>query len=169
MIDASSANLILKSLAGTIFAPTWRLAHADGSPYLDRTVLWGMDCLENHDPAQASHAFVHEIHTADGDRHMHDHPWAWAVAVVLSGGYTELRPPYDDSFGGCRRVYHVGDLNILRPGDYHSIVAVEPGTVTLFLCGRESSDWGFLVDGVHVPHAEYFTRADAQCMTHARI
>lgn len=155
-------------------APAWRLSHANGAPYLDRTVLWGADCLENHSPAAPSHAFVHQIHAADGDRHMHDHPWVWAVAVVLSGGYTENRHYGTWSANGCEPVptrceYREGDVNILRPGDYHSIVSVLPDTSTLFLCGREASDWGFLVDGVHVPHAEYFKRPDVQRMTHARI
>lgn len=147
---------------------TFQLRHADGSPYLTRHVLWGDDALETHAGAPHS-AFVHHIHTPDGDRHMHDHPWAWAAAIVLSGGYVERR--YDDDrpdYSYSRR-YAVGDLNILRPGDYHSIVAVEPDTWTLFLCGRETQDWGFLVDGKHVPHAEYFKRPDCQHMTTVRL
>lgn len=144
-------------------ASTWVLRHADGSPYLTRHVVHGVDALEHHDPEVLTSEFVHEIHTADGDRHMHDHPWSWAVAVVLSGGYTERRGD------GSTRTYRAGGLNILRPGEYHSIVAVLPNTVTHFLVGRETSDWGFLVDGVHVPHREYFKRPDVQRMTHERI
>jgi hypothetical protein len=141
--------------------PCWGLLHPDGSPYLTRYVLWGDDALETH--AGAAHsAFVHHIHGPDSDRHMHDHPWSWAVSVILSGGYKERRP-YGDA--PRLRTYSPGDLSVLRPGDYHSIVAVEPDTWTLFLCGREISDWGFLVDGAHVPHADYFTRSDAQHMT----
>lgn len=157
--------------------PVWRLTREDGSPYLDRTVLWGADSLENHDPEAPSSAFIHRIYSSDGDRHMHNHPWQWAAAVVLSGGYTEIRRASyvnvtDDAVavgGAIKRVYMAGDLNILRPGDYHSIVSVEPDTSTLFLCGREVSDWGFLVDGVHVPHAEYFMRPDCQHMKTERI
>lgn len=145
----------------------WRLEHADGSAYLDRHVLWGVNALEDHDPAVPSSGFVHQIYTPDGDRHMHNHPWAWLAAVVLAGGYTEER----DS--GGRRVtltHAAGDLNMFRTDDYHRIVEVEPGTVTLFLCGRETQDWGFLVDGVHVPHTEYFaTRPDAQHMRTVRL
>jgi hypothetical protein len=143
-------------------APTWQLSHPDGSPYLTRHVLWGCDCLENHNQSVPSSGFIHEIHTPDSDRHLHDHPWEWAIAVVLAGGYREHR-------GTVAHKYNVGDLNILRPGDYHSIVAVEPNTVTLFVCGRENYDWGFLVEGRHVPHREYFLRDDAQHMTHERI
>jgi hypothetical protein len=153
----------------------WTLRHPDGSPYLTRTVLWGADCLETHDASIPSHAFVHEIHSADGDRHMHDHPWKWAASVILSGGYTERRIGHWTSDGKTinwfpvvERTHRVGDLSLLNPKEYHSIVAVEPNTVTLFLCGREISDWGFLVDGEHVPHSAYFKRSDVQPMTTTR-
>jgi hypothetical protein len=151
-------------------SPSWRLAHPDGAPYLTRTVLAGTDCLETHDPEQPFHAFVHQIHTADGDRHLHDHPWAWAVAVVLSGGYTEQRVEgAAPEFLPRSNVYRPGDFNLIRPWQYHSVVEVLPDTCTLFVCGPEISDWGFLVDGEHVPHAEYFKRADVQAMSTTRI
>lgn len=153
----------------------WELRHADDSPYLTRYVLAGVDALDTHDPDAPFSVFVHQIHAADGDRHPHNHPWRWAASLILSGGYTEARNGQGDGRDlKCKchahsRAYTVGDLSILRPDDYHRIVEVEPDTVTLFLCGRETHDWGFLVDGVHVPHAEYFKRDDAQHMTHARI
>lgn len=137
---------------------SWQLQYPDGAPYLTRRVLWGANALEDHDPIAPSSAFVHEIHAPDGDRHLHNHPWAWCASVVLSGGYAEER----DSSGERAALWHrAGDLVTFRTDDYHRIVAVEPGTVTLFLCGREVASWGFLVDGVHVPHREYFERADA--------
>jgi hypothetical protein len=131
----------------------WALRHPDGTPYLTRTVLAGVDCLDTHDPACLVHEFIHEIHSPDSDPDMHDHPWAWAVAVVLSGGYREARP--GENGLPWTRTYRAGDLNVLRPGDYHRITAVEPGTRTHFIAGREISDWGFLVNGVHVPHRDY--------------
>lgn len=149
----------------------WRLEHADGSAYLDRHVLWGVNALEDHDPAVPSSGFVHQIYTPDGDRHMHNHPWAWSAAVVLAGGYTEERLlARGQGYYSHRQTHRVGDLNTFRTDDYHRITHVEPGTVTLFLCGREVQDWGFLVDGVHVGHAEYFaTRPDAQHMRTVRL
>lgn len=144
----------------------WQLQHPDGTPYLTRHVLWGANALEDHDPTVPSSAFVHEIHTADADRHMHNHPWAWSASVVLAGGYTEMR-------GGpgleYTRAHREGDLVLFRPDDYHRITTVEPGTVTLFLCGRETHNWGFLVEGVHVPHAEYFKRADCPAYRTVRL
>ena len=143
--------------------PKFALRHPDGSLYLSRTVLWGPDCLDGHDPLAKTSCFIHEIHTSDGDRHLHDHPWIWAVAVILSGGYIEERND------GLRRRYHRGDLNVMRHGDYHTITQVEPDTVTLFICGAEVSDWGFLVDGVHVPHTSYLSEPGAQRMTHVQV
>ena len=152
---------LIHAMAG---APKWVLRHADGSPYLTRHVLWGVDSLDNHDPSVPSSGYVHEIHTEDMDAHCHGHPWSWCVGIVMSGGYTERR--YISHGIETLIHYGVGDCNMMGPGDYHSIVAVEPQTRTLFLVGREVSDWGFLVDGVHVPHREYFKRPDAQKMTH---
>jgi len=152
----------------TLKFPKWVLQREDGNLYLERTVLWGSDCLDNNDTVAPSHAFIHRIHSADGDRHRHNHPWAWSVAVILSGGYGEERQYGDNPQHSTFREYSVGDVNILKPDDYHSIVTVEPDTVTLFLAGRKTQDWGFYVDGVHVPHNEYFKRSDAQHMTHFR-
>lgn len=153
-------NIIaLDALAST--CPQWVLQHPDGSRYLTRTVLAGDDCLNNHNGAPV-HMFLHDIHTADGDRHLHNHPWRWSVAVILSGGYTERRRLWGIEL---RNTYAVGDVNILRPGDYHSIISVLPDTRTLFIAGAEVNDWGFWVDGIHVPHDEYMRRSDAQAMT----
>jgi hypothetical protein len=145
---------------------TWQLRYPDGTPYLTRHVLWGANALENHDPEAPSSAFVHEIHAPDGDRHCHNHSWRWSASVVLSGGYTEER---DNSGREVEWTHRAGDLVTFRTDDYHRIVAVEPGTVTLFLCGRETQGWGFLVDGVHVDHAEYFARPDVSAMRTVRV
>lgn len=161
---------MLSAMAFDQFAPHWELNHQDGSRYLERTVLAGLDCLDNHSADVPLHIFVHRIHTPDSDRHMHNHPWRKSVAVVLSGGYTEART--SRSRGPEHplvRTYGVGDFNILEPDDYHSIKSVLPDTVTLFIGGAETQDWGFLVDSIHVPHAEYFKRSDAQHMSHRRI
>lgn len=156
---------MISTIAKLCNQSVWELQHPDGSPYLTRSVLAGDDALETHTGAPYS-VFHHRIHTPDADRHCHDHPWIWSVALVLTGGYTERR-----DIGGSYnfRSYGVGDLNVLRPGDYHSIIDVLPDTTTLFVCGREARRWGFLVDGRHVDHSDYFLRDDVQCMTHKRI
>lgn len=148
-------------------SPVWQLQHPSGEPYLTRWVLFGADCLENHDPDCKLHAFVHEIHTRDSDRDLHSHPWSWSTAVILHGGYTERR--YDSAGGQYDRTYAEGDINILRHGDYHSIIDVEPDTVTLFISGAEISDWGFLVSGTHVAHKDYFQRMGGAAMKTVKL
>lgn len=158
---------MISTIAKLCNQSVWQLQHPDGSPYLTRSVLAGDDALETHTDAPYS-VFHHRIHTPDADRHCHDHPWAWSVAVVLAGGYTERRATASTDVYYTRS-YAVGDINILRPADYHSIIDVLPDTETLFICGREARDWGFIVDGVHIPHAEYFRRNDVQCMKTVRV
>lgn len=153
MIDA------LKAAAKSV----WRLRHESGEPYLIRYVLAGVDCLEHHDPGCKYHVFLHEIHTADSDRENHSHPWAKSYSLILQGGYIEQR------FGLHTRHYGVGDVNQLALDDYHSIKSVQDGTTTLFIGGPAVADWGFLCDGIHVPHREYFKREGVHHMTHERL
>ncbi len=150
-------------LAALSLARKFVIRHPCGAPYITRHVLWGISSLSEHDPECVSSAYVHALHTPDGDRHMHDHPWNWSCGLILSGGYTERRSVFG---AAVENTYRPGDLNVLRHGDYHSILRVLPDTQTLFLTGREISDWGFLVDGEHVPHREYLARSDSQKMTH---
>lgn len=140
------------------------IRHPDGSPYITRWVLAGSPALEDHDPAAPYSIYVHQLHTPDPDRHMHNHPWSWATGLILAGGYTEWR--LDVWQRRSLRTFAPGDLNRLDTQDYHAIVGVQPNTYTLFSVGREIQDWGFLVDGVHVPHREYFQLSDAVHMYH---
>ncbi len=156
----NAADVFLRALSPRRFT----IRHPDGSAYITRWLLHGCPSLEEHDREQPWSAFIHELHTPDGDAWMHSHPWAWSVGIILSGGYTERRRTYGRL--SVEYTYRVGDANMLELGDYHSIIAVEPNTRTLFLTGREIQDWGFLVDGIHIPHREYFKRPDAVQMTH---
>lgn len=166
MIDLPAAlSLSLKA------AKTYDILNPDGSPYITRHVLWGQPALgdNGHDRGPRNSAFIHRIHTADSDRHLHDHPWAWGIGVILSGGYTERRWEVSrcSSFGKViENVYRPGDVNVLRHGDYHAVHRVERDTVTLFLTGPIIDDWGFLVDGARVPHREYLAARPENRFTH---
>lgn len=162
-IPSIDALLSLPRDPATLIAAASRrftIRHPDGEPYITRWVLLGSPALEDHDRSAPLSLYVHQIHTADGDRHLHNHPWAWSAGIVLAGAYTDRR-----ALGG-RRVHRAGDLNLFGPSDYHSVIDVEPNTFTLFAAGREIQDWGFLVDGAHVDHREYFKRPDARQMFH---
>jgi hypothetical protein len=101
--------------------------------------------------------FLHRIHRADQDRHLHNHPWPNAFSLILWGGYAE-RWQGEDS-GGRRRRYFYGPggsrWNRLTPETYHRIDAVLPHTWTLFFAGRRSRSWGFLTDRGHVDYRKY--------------
>jgi hypothetical protein len=57
-----------------------------------------------------------------------------------------------------RQVFRVGDLNVIRPGDYHRIAEVRPNTWTLFFTGKKIGSWGFLTEQGHVDHERYLCR-----------
>lgn len=97
--------------------------------------------------------FLHRIYRPDLDRDLHNHPWPRAFAVILRGGYRES--VHGDHFWGFSHKAVAVSTRAFLPGRYHRITHVKPHTWTLFCAGRRSRDWGFLVDGRHVPHAEY--------------
>jgi hypothetical protein len=91
---------------------------------------------------------LHHIKRPDrGD--IHDHPWRFTTSI-LSGWYIEL-----DIYGKTH-LRTVGDVVTRQAHEFHKIVAVSPeGCWTLFITGRRRNAWGFLEDGVKVPHKQY--------------
>ena len=67
-----------------------------GEPYLTRYYLFGR-VASSKTPASAERlrwlptVRVHHFHRADSGRAPHNHPWWWALSVVLSGSYVEAR------------------------------------------------------------------------------
>jgi hypothetical protein len=112
--------------------------------------------------------FLHRIHRPDKDRDPHNHPWPRAFAFVLRGGYLEriteldglVRRTTTNSVGDYDEQAKPWSTEAFRPGRYHRIVDVLPGTWTLFFAGARSRDWGFLVDTDHVPCREYLGLPD---------
>lgn len=150
-------------------ATRYDILQPDGSPYITRWVLWGRPSLGDTDfePPTATSCYIHEIHSADSDRHLHDHPWAWAHSTILAGGYTEKRRGH--TFQALQYThYSAGDLVQLRARHWHCIQSVLPGTVTLFLAGPRVQDWGFLVDGHKIPHRAYLAARAENRFTHTQ-
>lgn len=113
-----------------------RLIYVDGRPYLER--YWLGRCF-------GLTFYIHRFIHADGDRHLHDHPWR-ALALVLSGGYTEER---------LRGLDEDGPLVVIRRRSpwrptplglksFHRIARMTPGTWTLFIHASRQKGWGFL-------------------------
>jgi len=82
--------------------------------------------------------YFHEILRSDDDRALHDHPWAWNLSIVLSGGYFEI-----DRAG--RRWVRPGSVR-LRRGVFAHRLELRDGVMarTLFLTGPRVREWGFL-------------------------
>jgi len=84
--------------------------------------------------------YLHCFHQGDEDRELHNHPWAWAVSLVLAGGYIEERKAGDQVE---RREVLPGDINRIHHGDFHRVDLLDGECWSLFLAGPKVSSWGF--------------------------
>lgn len=101
------------------------------------------------------HVRLHWIRQADGDRELHNHPFNYRT-FVLSGYYREEYLA-NGTLISQARVLAEGDTVASPLGHYHRITRVGPhGVFTLFCMGKDHGDWGFLVDGKHMPSREFF-------------
>jgi hypothetical protein len=133
----------------------------DGNPYLTRILfprVFGFRPM------------LHRFHRADLDRHIHNHPWALAFSFILCGSYVETRLDVEaDAL--LHRLGRRADrdptitrrvrwFNVLTDADYHKVDRLNGEVWTLFVTGKRMQDWGFLVDGEHVPWREYFAKRE---------
>lgn len=130
-------------------AYTYVIRGFDGSPYITRTMFPRVGDVR---------ALLHQIHRDDQDPHPHNHPWRWAKFRVVAGGYTDERWLPNGDLVRITRRPDSNAVNVLTCDAFHRAVDVLPGTVTFGIVGERVQGWGFLVDGVVVPHAEYFAR-----------
>ncbi len=88
--------------------------------------------------------YLHEIHRGDEDPELHDHPWRFALAWILAGGYTEERRHLEGWECSVRsRTFRPGQINRIEADTFHRVDAVLPGTWTLFVVGPRVQDWSF--------------------------
>lgn len=101
------------------------------------------------------HVRLHWINQPDADRELHNHPFKYRT-FILRGWYEEEvgspgLPRYTPRYRSVRK----GDT--AAGGGYHRIAGVSPGGVfTLFFMGKDTGEWGFLVNGKHVTSKEFF-------------
>jgi hypothetical protein len=114
-------NMILYFITG--FLPC-RIISINKKSYLERYYLGGG-------------WFIHRFLSNDGDRHVHNHPWTWAMSFIICGSYLEKL--YDKSI--VNRKW----FNLIRRDTYHQIVSIEPKTWTLFVHSKHRyHTWGFI-------------------------
>lgn len=107
--------------------------NVNGKPYLQRyyagTLQDGRD------------VWLHRFLSADGDRHLHNHPFE-AESIVLSGGYAEEMKGTMLPRTGCVLVTSLRELMAvasaytglsITPFRWHRIASVEPDTWTLMV------------------------------------
>ncbi len=105
---------------------------------------------------------LHRIYRPDGQRELHDHPWAF-LSILLWGAYAEDVPHSRADFTPVRQQW-IHWWNWKAATDAHSIRELSRRPVwTLVLTGPKRRTWGFYVDGgaAWVPFDEYEKLNDA--------
>lgn len=101
-------------------------------------------------------------HLPDFREHPHNHPWNFN-SFIINGGYTERKYTkasnavmlkYND-FSEVALDYLWEDIehkengiNVVQASSFHEIVSIQPGTVTLMICGPliKNGEWGYLIN-----------------------
>ncbi|MCZ7644776.1 MAG: hypothetical protein M5U26_05755 [Planctomycetota bacterium] len=127
----------------TMWPFTERIKTPEGEPYLTRYTLLHLPGLR---------VYLHHLHRADEDRHLHDHPWNF-TSLVLKGGYVE------ETLAGSRE-HRPGAVIRHRAEDVHRVASLPKGSAwTLVFCGRKRRSWGFLVEQNWVDSSAYLRDA----------
>lgn len=113
-----------------------------GRPYLERYFVCAFFGIR---------LYLHRFVGSDPDRGLHDHPWRWAMSIILRGWY------YEATRQGMRKVRW---LNFLTGDTFHRVILWPPGTQgdvydyvtpsevwSLFIVpAKDVKPWGFLRD-----------------------
>lgn len=118
----------------------------DGALYLSRYRVLGW--MPGSDWRWPFSVYLHRFHLPDQDEALHNHPWKWAVSLILTGEYLEVQP---DTW----LWREPGSIRVIRDTDYHRVDRLRGETWTLFITGPKVKSWGFMVPGRgHVPWRE---------------
>jgi hypothetical protein len=71
----------------------------------------------------------------DGEDLIHSHPYN-SLSIILQGSYTEYCKETESIF-----VRKAGSFRFMRSTDRHSIITMEPDTLTVFIRGFKKKDW----------------------------
>jgi hypothetical protein len=140
--------------------PHKHLPNLDGSLYMGRWHVIDEDTIAGKVleffTGYAS-ARLHLIMREDHDRDLHNHPFSYRTFVV-HGWYSE---EYSNKLGGWKfwRTLGAGDSGHSGPRKFHRITNVPTeGVYTLFLMTRNTTHWGFDVDGEYKDSTRYLLR-----------
>lgn len=132
--------------------PLREIRDEGGTLYLRRYRIVGS--MDGRHPWFPFTAYLHQFHRPDQDRDLHNHPWPWAVSLVLAGGYREIRHVPGSVAGRTlsqptfSRWMRAGMVNVLHANTFHRVAELAPEeTWTLFLVARKVQAWGYDVPG----------------------
>lgn len=100
---------------------------------------------------------LHHFFRSDSDVAYHNHPWQWALSLILVRGYKEIR--YDPwTYETTTSAHDVGELNFIRRNTYHRVelfqqragatqVPLRPWTLIITgprVKAAKGEEWGFV-------------------------
>lgn len=127
------------------------------SPYLSRYYLIGRPRMPDGSdpfdqygdpkpdvvwPTSLIGMYLHRFHRGDADRELHNHPWRWAVSLILVGGYIEERRLHGTDIVLTRDVRPM-TMNFIEGDDFHRVDLRDGEAWSLFFVGPKVSGWGF--------------------------
>lgn len=103
--------------------------------------------------------FVHYFYRSDDDHALHNHPWKWALSLVLAGGYSEERRVGNSV---VRRLVKPGSFNLITSDTFHRVdlLDADRGCWSVFIAGPKFKGWGFWDrdTGEFIPWREFIAR-----------
>lgn len=116
--------------------------------------------------------YLHRFVDSDPGRGLHDHPWNWAVSLILAGAYREQRMAgfsAEERLRVVERVVSAGSLNLIKGDSFHR-VNLDTGRAawSLFIHGPYAKGWGFLHSSV-LFHGEAMSEARVVYEKAARV
>ena len=156
MITAIIASVLLLIIAPFENVYRLRVITSSGTRYMTRFYLRGTPRMADGTSPYGPHGeirteahrakgiglYLHKIHMSDDRPELHNHPWKWAYALVLWGGYSEERLT---PAGVVRRRIRPGRFVRLSANDWHRLdLIAEAPSYSLFITGPLQQAWGFL-------------------------
>ncbi|OHD22132.1 MAG: hypothetical protein A2Y38_10290 [Spirochaetes bacterium GWB1_59_5] len=104
--------------------------------------------------------YVHKFHRSDWDEDLHNHPWAWALSLILKAGYCEERRLGNQVIS---RLVKPGNINLIRHSTFHRVDLLQKDCWSLFIAGPRKQDWGFWnrVINQYIPHNDFIDKSGA--------
>jgi hypothetical protein len=138
-----------------------RIPRSEGRPYLERYGRGDQEAQIAQDLGTGKWRFRLHHFVGPDDAGHHNHPFEWALSIVLWRSYTEevlVDPFFLPGCGtfGWIETRRVRFFNWIPRGKYHRIVELHGNVWTLFITGPRVSSWGFWVPGRgHIPFDQY--------------